>query len=125
VPDAELNTIRLLFTEPERRGSLREWDREARSLIGQLRASLAKYPDDDTGRVLVEKLCAASPDFRGLWREHFVRAFQPAVVHVRHQAAGPVSLATMKFAAVDDERQNLTVFLAADEATAESSEDDS
>jgi hypothetical protein len=117
VPEDELNTVWLLFTEPERRETLSEWDREARSLIGQIRASLAKYPGDDSGLILIERLTAASPEFRGLWEQHAVRAFRPAAIHVHHEGAGPVHLETMKFAAVDDERQSLTVFLAADATT--------
>jgi hypothetical protein len=119
VPATELNTVWLLFTQPERRTTLSEWDREASSLIGQVRASLAKYPDDPTGPALVEKLCAASEQFRDLWGQHSVRAFQPSTVHVHHQAAGPVHLQTMKFTVANDERQGLTVFLAADAVTAE------
>jgi transcriptional regulator with XRE-family HTH domain len=120
VRPAELNTVWLLFTEPWRRATLEEWDREAVSLIGQVRASLAKYPDDDTGPVLVEKLCAASEQFRDLWNQHSVRAFQPSTVHVHRQAAGPVHLQTMKFTLAHDERQGLTVFLAADADTTQS-----
>jgi transcriptional regulator with XRE-family HTH domain len=115
----ELNVVWLLFTEPERRAGLQEWDREARSLIGQLRASQAQHPDDPRGHALVEALRRSCSEFEILWAGHSVRAFQPAPVHFRHPEAGVLRLDTLKFASAEDGQQYLTVFLAGDDASLE------
>jgi transcriptional regulator with XRE-family HTH domain len=117
-PAAERNSLWLTFAEGSVRQLLVDWATEASQLVGQLRANVAKYPGDPRGPELVEALLAASPAFREFWSEHEVRRFQAARKRFRHPEAGRLDLDYLKLTAADDDRQQLIVFLPADQATA-------
>ena len=76
------------FTEPAARAvhPPEEWARHAREFVADLRAAAGRRPDDPEITGLVERLRAASADFRGLWAEHEVavrRADRKTIVHPR------------------------------------------
>jgi hypothetical protein len=53
-------------------------------LIGQVRAGIARHPNDPRGAALVDGPAGASSEFRALWTHHHVRAFQPSPLHLDH-----------------------------------------
>ena len=117
-PAAERNVLWLFFaTDPARYLNV-NWLDEARQLVGQLRAHLARYPGDPRGPELVATLTAASPKFAELWQEHGTARFRNYRKGYQHPAAGLLSLDYIKLAASDDQQQ-LTVMLPADQATAD------
>jgi transcriptional regulator with XRE-family HTH domain len=76
------------FTEPGMRADQPPEEREqrSRSLVADLRATAGRRTGDPVVAGLVERLRAASPEFRRLWAEHEVavrRADQKTVVHPR------------------------------------------
>ena len=76
------------FTDPEARaGQLpEEQERHSRQLVADLRATAGRRSGDATVTGLVERLRAASPDFRRRWAEHEVavrRADRKTLVHPR------------------------------------------
>ena len=76
------------FTDPAARAvhPPAERDRHARSLVADLRAVAGRRSRDPEVTGLVERLHAASADFRGLWSEHEVavrRADRKTFVHPR------------------------------------------
>ena len=80
------------FTDPAARGEQppEEQERQSRSLVADLRAVAGRRPDDREVTRLIERLRAASPDFRRLWSEHEVgvrRADRKTFVHPR---VGPI-----------------------------------
>jgi transcriptional regulator with XRE-family HTH domain len=80
------------FTEPAARDvhPPEEWQRHAREFVADLRTAAGRRPDDPEVTGLVERLRAASADFRALWAEHEVavrRADRKTIVHPR---VGPV-----------------------------------
>jgi hypothetical protein len=63
-----------------------EHDHHARSLVADLRATAGRRAGDPTVAGLVDRLLAASTDFRRLWAEHEVavrRADRKTFVHPR------------------------------------------
>jgi hypothetical protein len=76
---------------------------------------LARYP---RGPEIVEALREGSPKFAELWEEHAVRRFEASRKRFRHPSVGRLDLDYVKLATADDDRQQLVVFLPADEATA-------
>ncbi|HWG11906.1 MAG TPA: helix-turn-helix transcriptional regulator [Streptosporangiaceae bacterium] len=117
-PPAERNSLWLTFTEDRSRRLFPNWPEEARQLLGQLRAHLARYPGDPRGPELVEALQAASPRFTELWREQDVRRFETSRKRFRHPELGRIDLDYIKLATADDDRQYLLAFLPADAASA-------
>jgi transcriptional regulator with XRE-family HTH domain len=117
-PPAERNSLWLTFTEDRSRGLFLDWTEEARQLLGQLRAHLARHPGDPRGPELVEALQAASPAFAELWREQQVRRFESSRKRFQHPELGRIDLDYVKLATADDDRQYLLAFLPADAASA-------
>nr|WP_308193572.1 helix-turn-helix transcriptional regulator [Micromonospora alfalfae] len=63
-----------------------EWQRHARQQVADLRAVAGRRPDDPAVTGLIERLRAASDDFRRLWAEHEVavrRADRKTFMHPR------------------------------------------
>jgi transcriptional regulator with XRE-family HTH domain len=76
------------FTDPDARAAcpLEERERHARQLVADLRATVGRRSGDPVATGLVERLRAASEDFRELWAEHEVkvrRADQKTFLHPR------------------------------------------
>ncbi|MFI9271085.1 helix-turn-helix transcriptional regulator [Kitasatospora sp. NPDC052896] len=113
LPEEERNSIWLLFTRPSLRTVLIDWQREAREILGQFRASVGRRPDDPRAGALITALTAASPAFVAMWSEHPVQAFTPAQKQFHHPLAGRVSLNYAKLSVADDLNQHLVVFLPA------------
>jgi transcriptional regulator with XRE-family HTH domain len=67
-------TVYRWFTEPAARAARppEEHEHQARSLVADLRAAAGRRAGDPTVAGLVERLRAASADFRRLWAEHKV-----------------------------------------------------
>jgi transcriptional regulator with XRE-family HTH domain len=103
------------FTEPEARAvhPPEEAERHARQLVADLRATAGRRSGDAEVTGLVERLRAASAEFRRLWAEHEVavrRADRKTFVHLR---VGPV-LMDCETLVTPDHRQQLLVLTPAD-----------
>ena len=118
-PPAERNVLWLFFATDPARYLFVNWLDEARQLVGQLRAHLAQYPGDPRGPELVAALAAASPKFAELWQEHGTARFHNYRKGFQHPTAGLLSLDYIKLTAADDDYQQVTVLLPADQATAD------
>lgn len=68
-PDNTQNCIIDFFTDPLYRGQSRTWEKNARTVVAQFRASCAAAPDDEGYREVLDQLRAASPEFAALWEE--------------------------------------------------------
>lgn len=68
-PDNTQNCIIDFFTDPLYRGQSRTWEKNARTVVAQFRASCAAAPDDEGYREVLGQLLAASPEFAALWEE--------------------------------------------------------
>ncbi|MFF5146482.1 helix-turn-helix transcriptional regulator [Streptomyces sp. NPDC013157] len=109
----ERNILWIVFTESRGPGLFVDWPSEARSLAGQLRVALARYPDDPRGPALLESLLYSSETFRALWDERNVSGFTSARKELRHPRLGRVDLDCLKLADAHDEKLSLMVFLPA------------
>ncbi len=63
----ERNLLRMVFTSPNLRRRLPDWQQDASRLLAQFRCDLAVAPDDPVLQTLIEDLCRLSPDFRRWW----------------------------------------------------------
>lgn len=111
LPEHERNILRITFTESRGTGLFVDWPGEARALVGQFRASLARYPDDPRGPELLRSLRDASDVFGEMWDERTVSGFHSSHKNLRHPRLGDVDLDYLKLADAHDERQSLVVFL--------------
>jgi transcriptional regulator with XRE-family HTH domain len=68
------NIVRHVFLDPAAREIYPEWDEVAAESVAALRATVRTTEDDPGLIALVGELSLKSPEFRGLWARHEVRA---------------------------------------------------
>lgn len=62
------------------------------SLVGDLRRSAGRYPDDSQLQQLVRRMNDTSPQFRGLWLRHEIDEHGPTIRRVVHSEVGTLEL---------------------------------
>ncbi|WP_344278998.1 helix-turn-helix transcriptional regulator [Actinomadura napierensis] len=108
------------FTEPAARAvSLSdEHDHYSRQLVADLRAVAGRRAGDPAVTGLVDRLRAASAEFRGLWAEHEVAVRRADRKKLLHPRVGPLLL-NCETLVTPDQRQQLLVLSPADAETRE------
>ncbi|WP_406378660.1 XRE family transcriptional regulator [Streptomyces sp. NBC_01618] len=112
------NLLWLVFRWPPARTLLASWEPEARSLLDQFRAKVARHPEDGRYAEITEELLA-DPDAARWYGRRETSAFHPSVRHFRHPVAGDLQLRYVKLAAVDEPGHHLLAYLPDDRATEE------
>ena len=102
LPAGRRNLLWMMFTDAENRARMTTWDRAARALLSQFRASAGRHPGDPRFAELVAALTEASPRFRDWWAEYPVRYFRPARIRLRHPQAGRITLELFQLRLEDD-----------------------
>jgi transcriptional regulator with XRE-family HTH domain len=93
-PEAERNIVWHYFTNPSARELFpaEDRDRAARTAVADLRAALARRPDDTRLAGLVRRLRARSEEFAALWNTHDVAVRRTDVKRFQHPVVGPLEL---------------------------------
>ncbi|MGW4641016.1 helix-turn-helix transcriptional regulator [Sphaerisporangium sp. NPDC004334] len=93
-PEAERNIVWRYFTDPSARELFPAEDhgRAARVAVADLRATLARRPDDARLAGLVRGLRARSEEFAALWDAHDVAVRRSDVKRFLHAVVGPLEL---------------------------------
>jgi len=68
-------------------------DEFSRIVVGQLRATLARYPRDEQTQKLINDLCNGSPEFVELWGDVTAVGSTHMIKYVDHHTLGPLALA--------------------------------
>ena len=108
------------FTEPAARAvhPPEEQEHHSRQLVADLRAAAGRRSGDPTVAGLVERLQAASADFRRLWAEHEVAVRRADRKTMLHPRVGRL-LMDCETLVTPDQGQQLLVFTPADAETRE------
>lgn len=96
---------RLVFSDAPTRDLYLDWPAKASAVVGSLRLTVGRHPDDALLHALVGRLAVESPAFAKLWADHRVRDCDVASYAIRHPLVG-------EFTAV---QQTLPVPLAPDQ----------
>jgi transcriptional regulator with XRE-family HTH domain len=86
------NLIWLVFTDPQLRRKLPDWDIDARRCIARFRTNFARASGHPAYQSLVDDLIAASPEFRQLWQQHDVLAPSDGLKRMDHPLVGYMEL---------------------------------
>jgi hypothetical protein len=86
------NNARYLFLDRASRFVHPEWEDRAAEVVGQLRVSAGRYPDDAELAALVTGLSARSAEFRRIWAGGEVVMCGAGRKRLRHPEAGLLTL---------------------------------
>ncbi|MEU7460802.1 MULTISPECIES: helix-turn-helix domain-containing protein [Streptomyces] len=106
------NLLRMIFLDPFAREFYVDWDKAARTAVGNLRASSSQFPEDERIERIVGELSVRSPAFTGLWARYEVRPRTQEDKRFRHSRVGEVRLHFEALAVTSAPGQHLSVYSA-------------
>ena len=88
LPVEEHNGTLQVFTNPEWRRRLPDWEDRAGQLVGQLRGAMASHVGEPAWKSLIKRLRRESPEFEACWLRHEVRPMRNLTKRFRHPDLG-------------------------------------
>ena len=88
LPVEDRNLLWLVFTHPEWRATIVDWDEVAGRMVAEYRAAMAEHLDEPAWKTLVARLHRASPEFAALWERHDVQGVESRMKRARHPLVG-------------------------------------
>ncbi|MCR2805450.1 helix-turn-helix transcriptional regulator [Paenibacillus soyae] len=88
IPADKRVMTRILFTDPQLRKQLVNWDEVAHYTAGRFRSSFDQQIGDPWFEKLANQLCEESEEFRALWRLHDVQQKKAIRYTLEHPVAG-------------------------------------
>ncbi|MGF3056093.1 helix-turn-helix transcriptional regulator [Microbacterium sp. YY-01] len=82
------NLLWLIYTDPELRRLLPDWQRDSRSFLSEFRIESGVRLTSPRHRAIVDRLLKESADFREQWAEHTIERFTSRRRHFQHPDAG-------------------------------------
>lgn len=101
LPEGRRNVLWAMFTAPQVRTALVDWDEHARRVVGQFRAEAAAHPTDPQFAVLADELARSSPEFRHWWTGHQVVRAAGGAQQFRHPRVGLLHTHLMQLRMLD------------------------
>ena len=116
-PVEERNSMWLVFTKPEFRHTMIDWEADARRVIARFRLDFGRAGNDPAFVALVRNLEEASPEFARWWRQHDVDGFGEGVKRVRHPRHGEIEYEHAAFTADSDPNLRLVLYTPVQQAS--------
>ncbi|MGJ6961194.1 helix-turn-helix domain-containing protein [Streptosporangium sp. G11] len=92
VPGRRPNMARLVFLDAHTRDLYTDWPAKARAVVGNLRLTAGRHPDDPLLAGLIGELTMRSPEFASMWADHRVLACDVADYEMRHPLVGTLTV---------------------------------
>jgi transcriptional regulator with XRE-family HTH domain len=86
------NSMWCVFTSPQSRAAMIDWDDAARRMVAEYRAAMAEHVSEPAWKCLVSRLLKASPEFAELWQRHEVAASENRTKRWLHPQVGLLEL---------------------------------
>ena len=112
-PTRRPNTARLVFLDPHTRDLYVDWHVKARDVVGKLRYSVGRHPDDPRLAALIGELTMKSEDFATMWSEHKVRTWGLAQYRMHHPSVGLMEVMQQTIDVPDGQGLRMVVVTAA------------
>ncbi|MGF1427204.1 helix-turn-helix domain-containing protein [Kitasatospora sp. LaBMicrA B282] len=106
------NQLRMLFLDPFGRRFYQDWERAARSMVSNLRAQAAPFPDDPRVTQVIGELSLRSPAFADLWARYDVRPCTSDDKPLWHPQVGDLAVHYEAFTVTSAPGQRLLVYSA-------------
>lgn len=110
VDEADRNLLWLVFTDPYVRRMLPDWAEDSRRFLAEFRAEAGTRLGGESFTRLIERLRAASPEFRAGWREHDIQGFASRERLFHHPRVGDLRLEHHRLAPSDHPELHLVVY---------------
>ncbi|MEV4747746.1 helix-turn-helix transcriptional regulator [Streptosporangium sp. NPDC049248] len=91
-PGRRPNMARLVFLDAHTRDLYTDWLAKARAVVGNLRPTAGRYPDDPLLAGLIGELTMRSPEFAAMWADHRVLPCDVADYEMRHPLVGTLTV---------------------------------
>ncbi|WP_326737240.1 helix-turn-helix domain-containing protein [Streptomyces sp. NBC_01022] len=91
-PGQRPNMARLVFLDAHTRDLYTDWTAKAAAVVGSLRLTAGRYPDDPLLAGLIGELTMRSPDFATMWADHRILACDTADYEMRHPLVGTLTV---------------------------------
>lgn len=91
-PERRPNMARLVFLDAHTRELYADWPAKARAVVGNLRLTAGRYPDDPLLAALIGELTMRSPEFATMWADHRILACDTADYDMRHPLVGTLTV---------------------------------
>jgi transcriptional regulator with XRE-family HTH domain len=111
LPRRDRNLVRKAFLDDRNVYGVSDAETFGRRSAKQLRATVARYPDDPELAALVRELLAGSEPFRELWRSHDVSDEPTMVKTFHHRLVGPITV-NCDVLDIADRDQRLVIYTA-------------
>jgi transcriptional regulator with XRE-family HTH domain len=92
IPGEKRNLLVFVFTDPELRARLSDWESFARECLAHFRAGYASLVGDPRAERVVERLRRESPEFAGWWERYELEPAPSGSVVLDHPRAGTLML---------------------------------
>jgi transcriptional regulator with XRE-family HTH domain len=92
IPIEDRNILWLIFTDPEWRATVVDWDDAIGRMVAEYRGAMAEHLDDPAWKTLVARLQRSSAEFAALWERHDVQGVEGRTKRAMHPTAGLLSL---------------------------------
>ncbi|WP_371786065.1 helix-turn-helix domain-containing protein [Streptosporangium subroseum] len=91
-PGRRPNMARLVFLDAHTRDLYIDWPAKARAVVGNLRLTAGRYPDDPLLAGLIGELTMRSPEFSAMWADHRILPCDVADYEMRHPLVGTLTV---------------------------------
>ncbi|MFS1301627.1 helix-turn-helix transcriptional regulator [Streptosporangium longisporum] len=91
-PARRPSMARLVFLDAHTRELYADWPAKARAVVGNLRLTAGRHPDDPLLAGLIGELTVNSPEFATMWADHRVLACDVADYEMRHPLVGTLTV---------------------------------
>ncbi|MFE2537064.1 helix-turn-helix domain-containing protein [Streptomyces sp. NPDC059371] len=91
-PGGRPNMAKLVFLDAHTRDLYTDWPAKARAVVGNLRLTAGRYPEDPLLAGLIGELSMRSTEFAGMWADHRILACDVADYEMHHPTVGALSV---------------------------------
>ncbi|USQ85772.1 helix-turn-helix transcriptional regulator [Streptomyces phaeoluteigriseus] len=91
-PGRRPNMAKLVFLDAHTRDLYTDWPAKARAVVGNLRLTAGRYPQDPLLAALVGELTMRSPEFAAMWADHRIVACDVADYEMHHPTVGTLTV---------------------------------
>jgi transcriptional regulator with XRE-family HTH domain len=91
-PDCRPNMAKLVFLDAHTRELYADWPAKAKAVVGNLRLTAGRYPEDPLLAGLVGELIIRSPEFATMWADHRILACGVADYEMHHPTVGTLTV---------------------------------